>query len=93
MSFLAWIIVGLIAGFIARAIYPGKQPGGTFATVILGMVGAVLGGWIGSIVFDVPRDQGLSLGGIIWAIIGSLVLLFIWSLFTGRSEAKGRRPV
>ncbi len=83
MGILAWIVLGLIAGLIARALYPGKQPGGAIATIILGIVGAVVGGWIGRSLTGAP-DTGLTFGGVIWAVVGSLVVLFIYSLATRR---------
>lgn len=93
MGFLAWIVIGLIAGIIARAIYPGKQPGGAIITILLGMVGAVVGGWLGHALMGTPRDEGLSFMGIFWAVIGSLILLFVWSLFSRRGETHRRRTV
>lgn len=88
MGILAWIVLGLIAGLIARAIYPGPQPGGIIVTMLLGIVGAVVGGFIGRNVAGVDATQGLSLVGILWAVIGALVVLFVWSLLTrGRKRA------
>lgn len=53
MGFIAFLILGIIAGAIAKALLPGEQGGGWFATMILGVVGAILGGWLGSLIFNV----------------------------------------
>ena len=85
MGILAWIVLGLIAGLIARAIYPGEQPGGAIVTILLGIAGALLGGWVGrGLTNSGPDYIGLSFMGIVWAVIGSLVVLFVWSLATRR---------
>ena len=91
LGLLAWIVLGLIAGAIAKAIYPGHQGGGILATIILGIVGALVGGWLGSSIW--PGSTGaaaasfgaLTPGGIIFAIIGAIIVLFVWSLITRRT--------
>ncbi|WP_347038402.1 GlsB/YeaQ/YmgE family stress response membrane protein [Glutamicibacter halophytocola] len=82
MGILGWIVLGLIAGAIAKAIKPGQQGGGWIATLLLGIVGALVGGWIGSAVFDVGINQFWSLSTWPLAIGGSLVVLVIWGLLT-----------
>ncbi len=82
MGFIGWIVLGLIAGAIAKAIMPGKQGGGIFVTLLLGVVGAVLGGWIGSAIFGVGIDEFWSLATWLLAIGGALIVLFIWGLIT-----------
>ncbi|ALG30415.1 MULTISPECIES: GlsB/YeaQ/YmgE family stress response membrane protein [Glutamicibacter] len=82
MGILGWIVLGLIAGAIAKAIKPGQQGGGWIATLLLGIVGALVGGWIGSAVFDVGINQFWSLSTWLLAIGGSLVVLVIWGLLT-----------
>lgn len=84
MGILAWIVLGLIAGLIARAIYPGRQPGGAIATILLGIAGALLGGWVGRGLTGGPVNEGLSFMSIVWAVIGALVVLFIWSMIARR---------
>jgi uncharacterized membrane protein YeaQ/YmgE (transglycosylase-associated protein family) len=84
MGILAWIVLGLIAGLIARAIYPGEQPGGAIVTILLGIAGALLGGWVGRGLTGGPDYSGLSFMGIVWAVIGALIVLFVWSLATRR---------
>ncbi|GAA2177473.1 GlsB/YeaQ/YmgE family stress response membrane protein [Leucobacter tardus] len=87
MGFFAFIILGLIAGAIAKAIMPGKQAGGWIVTLILGVVGAVVGGWLGSLLFDAPLEEFWSLQTWALAIGGSLVVLLIWGLLFGRKKA------
>lgn len=80
MSFLWWLIVGLIAGGLAKLIMPGKDPGGCIITMLLGIAGAFVGGWLGSLF-------GLGVGGpagIIGATIGAIILLAIYRMFVGR---------
>ena len=82
MGILGWIVLGLIAGAIAKAIKPGQQGGGWIATLLLGIVGALVGGWIGSAIFNVGINQFWSLSTWLLAIGGSLVVLVIWGLLT-----------
>lgn len=85
MGIISWIILGLIAGAIAKLIYPGTQGGGIFATMGLGIVGAFLGGTLYT--FLTTRSLQLasvsfSLGGIVVAVIGAMIAIFIWGLIT-----------
>ena len=82
MGFIGWIVLGLIAGAIAKAIMPGEQGGGWLATLLLGVVGAVVGGWLGSLIFDVGVDEFWSISTWLLAIGGALIVLFIWGLIT-----------
>ena len=82
MGFIGWIVLGLIAGAIAKAIKPGEQGGGWLATLVLGVVGAVIGGWIGSALFNVDISSFWSLSTWLLAIGGSLIVLIIWGLIT-----------
>lgn len=84
MSFLGFLLLGLIAGAIAKAIIPGDQAGGWFATMILGVLGAFVGGWLGSLLFDASLQEFFSLETWALAIGGSLVVLLIYGLITGR---------
>lgn len=86
MGFLAFIVLGLIAGAIAKAIMPGKSGGGWFATLILGVVGAVVGGWLGSLLFNAPLEEFWSLQTWALAIGGALVVLLIWGMVSGRRK-------
>jgi len=82
MGFIGWIVLGLIAGAIAKAIKPGKQGGGWLATLLLGVLGAIVGGWLGSAIFGVGVEEFWSLSTWLLAIAGSLLLLVIWGLVT-----------
>ncbi|MGO1727504.1 GlsB/YeaQ/YmgE family stress response membrane protein [Glutamicibacter bergerei] len=82
MGFIGWIVLGLIAGAIAKAILPGKQGGGWIATLVLGVIGALVGGWIGQAVFNADVDKFFSLSSWLLAIGGSLIVLVIWGFIT-----------
>jgi uncharacterized membrane protein YeaQ/YmgE (transglycosylase-associated protein family) len=84
MGIIGWIVLGLIAGAIAKAIMPGRQGGGWIATLLLGIVGAVLGGWIGSAIFNVGINEFWSISTWLLAIVGALIVLVIWGLVTRR---------
>ena len=81
MSFLAWIVLGLIAGAIAKALMPGKDPGGIIVTMIIGIVGAFIGGYIGSTLTGSGLN-GFSLWSMVLAIVGAMLLLWIYRLAT-----------
>lgn len=87
MGILGWIVLGLIAGAIAKLILPGKQGGGWIVTLLLGVVGALLGGWLGSVLFNVPLEDFWSLQTWLLAIGGSIIVLLIWGLIFGRKRA------
>ncbi|CBT75770.1 MULTISPECIES: GlsB/YeaQ/YmgE family stress response membrane protein [Glutamicibacter] len=84
MGFIGWIVLGLIAGAIAKAILPGRQGGGWIATLVLGVVGALLGGWIGSAIFGEGVDEFFSISSWLLAIGGALIVLIIWGFITKR---------
>ncbi|MBD8704018.1 GlsB/YeaQ/YmgE family stress response membrane protein [Frigoribacterium sp. CFBP9039] len=86
MSFLAFLLLGLIAGAIAKAILPGRQGGGWIATLVLGVIGALLGGWIGGALFGVDFNGFFSIESWLIAIVGAVVVLFVYGLITGRSK-------
>ena len=84
-GWLGWILIGGLAGVIAKAIMPGRDPGGFIVTILLGIAGAVLAGFIGrAIGWYGPEDAG---AGFIAAIIGALILLFIYRLVAGRGRS------
>ena len=90
MSFLAFLLLGLIAGAIAKAILPGKQGGGWFITLILGVVGALLGGWLGGLLFCIDMAEFWSISTWLTAIVGSIVVLLIYGLVTRNSRSGSR---
>ncbi len=81
-AILFWILVGLIAGVIAKLIMPGRDPGGFIVTIILGIVGAVIGGWILTFLGLGGPDRGF-IGSIIAGIIGAVILLLIYRAIAG----------
>lgn len=88
MGIIAWIVLGLIAGAIAKAILPGRQGGGWIATLIIGVIGALLGGWIGSAVFGVGVDKFWSISTWLLAILGALIVLVVWGFITRGSKKR-----
>ena len=86
ISLIVWIVIGFLAGFLAKSIMPGPDGGGFILTTILGIVGAIVGGFIGRAVFDTgAANDGFSIIGFIFAVIGAIVVLAIYRLATGRS--------
>lgn len=86
MNVLWWLIVGLVAGFIARGLVPGKDPMGVVGTLVLGLVGSLIGGFIGDALTS--GDQDFSPSGLIGSIVGAVIALLIW-----RAMAKRRGTV
>ncbi len=84
MGILAWIVLGLIAGAIAKAIMPGDDPGGIIVTILIGIVGAFLGGFLGNLIVGSGLN-GFSLWSIVLAIVGSIILLWIYRVATRRT--------
>jgi uncharacterized membrane protein YeaQ/YmgE (transglycosylase-associated protein family) len=87
MGFLGWVVLGLIAGALAKLIMPGDDPGGIIVTMLLGIVGAVVGGFLGSRFFGRGLETFWNLQTWIVAIIGSLILLGIYRLIVGSRAA------
>lgn len=77
MGWLSWIIVGLIAGALAKLIMPGRDPGGFIVTILIGIGGGLIGGWLGG-KFGVGEVSGFNIVTILTATAGALVLLFIY---------------
>jgi uncharacterized membrane protein YeaQ/YmgE (transglycosylase-associated protein family) len=85
MGIIAFIILGLLAGIIAKAILPGNDPGGLIITTIIGIVGALLGGFLAAALFDAdPLDEFFDLSTWITAIVGSIILLAIYRAIVNR---------
>jgi uncharacterized membrane protein YeaQ/YmgE (transglycosylase-associated protein family) len=81
LSFLSLILFGLVVGVIAKLLMPGRDPGGFIVTILLGIAGAVLGGYIGRLLGFYGPNQG---AGFFMALIGSILLLAIYRLAIGR---------
>ncbi|MGX1884790.1 GlsB/YeaQ/YmgE family stress response membrane protein [Streptomyces sp. NPDC055287] len=87
MGILAWILIGLFAGLIAKALMPGKDPGGVIITMLIGIAGGLLGGWLGKVIFGVDSIDGFfDLSTWIAAITGSVILLVVYRLVTGNKR-------
>jgi uncharacterized membrane protein YeaQ/YmgE (transglycosylase-associated protein family) len=88
MGIIAFIILGLIGGFIAKAILPGDDPGGIIVTTVIGVVGALLGGFLAAALFGAdPLDEFFDISSWLTAIVGALVLLVIYRMVVGRRTA------
>ncbi|MGA8326903.1 MAG: GlsB/YeaQ/YmgE family stress response membrane protein [Candidatus Cybelea sp.] len=86
MGILAWIVLGLIVGFLARWIVPGEAPRGIVGDIIVGALGAVIGGWIYGL-FGHTGISGFNLPSMVCALIGAVVLLWILRAVRGRRAA------
>lgn len=81
---LGWIVFGLVVGALAKLVMPGRDPGGVIVTILLGIVGAVLGGWIGRALHMYGPNEP---AGFVMALVGAVVVLALYRM------AAGRRPV
>jgi uncharacterized membrane protein YeaQ/YmgE (transglycosylase-associated protein family) len=91
-SIITWMVFGLVIGLIARALYPGSQPMGFFATMILGIIGSLLGGFISWALGFSPEEGPFRGGGWIMSIIGAIVV--VWAGLFMASRGRGpARPV
>lgn len=81
-TLLAYLIVGAVAGAIAKALVPGEQGGGFFMTALLGIVGAFVGGLLGQFAFGDKFDKIWSFSGLITAIIGAVIVLLVYGFLT-----------
>ena len=84
MGVLSWILFGLIAGGIAKYLLPGKDPGGCLVTALIGIIGAVIGGFLGTTVFNWGRVTGFDLRSFLIAIAGAVLLLALYRLLVRR---------
>ncbi|MFE5675385.1 GlsB/YeaQ/YmgE family stress response membrane protein [Streptomyces erythrochromogenes] len=81
MGIISWIVLGLLAGIIAKFLMPGKDPGGCIVTPLIGIAGGLLGGWLGKVIFGVDSIDGFfEISTWIAAIVGSLILLAVYRL-------------
>jgi uncharacterized membrane protein YeaQ/YmgE (transglycosylase-associated protein family) len=84
------VIIGLIAGFVARAVVPGPDPMGVLGTLALGLVGSLIGGFLGWLIFHKDASSGaLQLSGVIGSIIGAIIALLVWRAVSSRSGRSG----
>jgi uncharacterized membrane protein YeaQ/YmgE (transglycosylase-associated protein family) len=90
MGIIAFLILGLLAGMIAKAILPGEDPGGFFVTMLIGVVGALIGGFLATAIFGAhPLDEFFDISTWITAIVGSVLLLWVWRMFAGSRSRAG----
>ena len=87
MGILTWIIVGLVAGAIAKLILPGDDPGGIIVTILIGIAGAIVGGLIASAI-GIGDVDGFNIGSLLIAIGGAILLLLLYRMLTGRRSAR-----
>jgi uncharacterized membrane protein YeaQ/YmgE (transglycosylase-associated protein family) len=85
------IILGLLAGYIAKALMPGKDPGGFIVTILLGLAGSLVGFFLFTELLGIGDDQAFDLGGLIGAIIGTMILLGVYRAAIGRGEGSPRQ--
>ncbi len=85
MGILSWIVLGAIAGFLANMIVGGRE--GVIATIILGIVGAVVGGYIASAVFHKGDVTGVNVESIVISVLGAILVLFVWRALTRNRAA------
>ena len=84
---IVMLIVGAIAGFIARAVVPGPDPMGVVGTIVLGIVGSFVGGFLGYVLFHHDSTQGaLQASGILGSIVGAIIALLVYRAVSGRSR-------
>jgi uncharacterized membrane protein YeaQ/YmgE (transglycosylase-associated protein family) len=84
------IILGILAGYIGKALMPGDDPGGFIATILLGLAGSLVGFFIFTELLGIGDDQAFDLGGLIGAIIGVMILLGVYRAVVGRKEGPSR---
>jgi uncharacterized membrane protein YeaQ/YmgE (transglycosylase-associated protein family) len=89
MTLLAWVVVGAIAGFLASEIMGTRE--GLVLMIVLGIVGAIVGGWIASDIFKIADVTGINLTSIIVALVGAVVVIFVWQQVGGRRRSFSRR--
>jgi uncharacterized membrane protein YeaQ/YmgE (transglycosylase-associated protein family) len=88
MGILSWIVLGLVAGLLARLVTPGKNPAGLIVTMLLGIAGALVGGFIGSHLFGFGDVTGFDLRSIALAVGGAVLLLLIYRFWQGAKLAR-----
>ncbi|RZS89613.1 putative membrane protein YeaQ/YmgE (transglycosylase-associated protein family) [Motilibacter rhizosphaerae] len=90
-TIIVMLIVGLIAGFIARALVPGRDAMGIGATLVLGLVGSFIGGFLGYLLFNHDGNDGaFQPSGIIGSVIGAIIALLVWRAVNGRGTGRAR---
>jgi uncharacterized membrane protein YeaQ/YmgE (transglycosylase-associated protein family) len=92
MSIIAWIVLGLVAGLLANLLIPGRRSQGLIVTCLIGIAGALIGGWLATKLFHIHTLHGFfNLDTWLTAIVGAAILLLIFHLFTSRRSSGRRR--
>jgi len=86
MGILSWIILGLVVGVLAKLIMPGQDPGGIIVTILLGVAGAFLGGYLGTLM-GLGSVTGFNMMSLLLAIVGSLILLLLYRMLVSKRPA------
>jgi uncharacterized membrane protein YeaQ/YmgE (transglycosylase-associated protein family) len=84
IGFIWWLVIGLVAGALARLIMPGKDPMGVIATIVLGIVGSVLGGLLSTLIWG-TGEGGFQPAGLILSLVGAIVVLWVYRMIKSRS--------
>jgi uncharacterized membrane protein YeaQ/YmgE (transglycosylase-associated protein family) len=82
---IVWIVVGLIAGALARLIMPGRDPMGILMTIVLGIIGSFVGGFIANLIFHFGNRDTLHAGGLIMSVVGAIIVLWVWRMIKART--------
>lgn len=90
MALIAWLLVGLVAGAVARLLVPGRDPMGLLGTLVLGLVGSVVGGWLAVLLTDRTMDE-FTAAGLLGSILGAIVALIVYRLLQPHGRVTGRR--
>jgi uncharacterized membrane protein YeaQ/YmgE (transglycosylase-associated protein family) len=85
MGFIWWLIIGLIAGALARLIMPGRDPMGIIATIVLGIVGSIIGGLVSVAIWGSGPNGGFRPAGLLLSILGAILVLWIWRMIKSRN--------
>ena len=86
MNIVWWLIIGLLAGALARLLVPGRDPMGWGGTLLLGLVGSLVGGFLGDLL--TKGDQDISPAGLIGSVVGAIIALLLWRAFSNRGGAR-----
>ena len=88
ITIIGWILIGLVAGALAKLIMPGDDPGGIIVTILIGIAGAIVGGFLASSIFGIASGAGSTIITIIVATVGAIILLALYRLIVGRRTAR-----
>ncbi len=88
MAIIAWILLGLVAGAIAKALMPGKDPGGLVVTIAIGIAGSLIGGFLWKLLTGADGWGDFDIGGILIAIVGAMILLALYRRFAVGDSAR-----